>query len=153
MFDIGILELIILCIVALLVLGPERMPEAVRGLGLWLGRLRRNFNRIKSEIEREVGMDDVRRQLHNESILEEIRNLEHDMKGRGDEKSIGQQSPTEPAAEPQAGSGSDLATDEAVAGGKPDSPPQTPDIPGPNEADDSSGAGTATRDADSTRER
>jgi sec-independent protein translocase protein TatB len=82
MFDIGFPELLLLSIVALLVLGPERMPEAVRTLGLWIGRLRRNFARIKVEIEREVGMDDVRRQLHNESVLEEIRRLEGDVQGR-----------------------------------------------------------------------
>jgi sec-independent protein translocase protein TatB len=82
MFDIGFPELLLLSIVALIVLGPERMPEAVRTLGLWLGRLRRNFARIKAEVEREVGMDDVRRQLHNEAVLEEIRRLEQDVKGR-----------------------------------------------------------------------
>jgi sec-independent protein translocase protein TatB len=83
MFDIGFPELVLLCIVALLVLGPERMPEAVRTLGLWVGRLRRSFIRLKTEIEREVGMDDVRRQLHNESVLDEIRRLESEVKGLG----------------------------------------------------------------------
>jgi sec-independent protein translocase protein TatB len=83
MFDIGFPELLLLCIVALLVLGPERMPEAVRTLGLWAGRLRRSFTRLKTEIEREVGMDDVRRQLHNESVLDEIRRLESEVKGLG----------------------------------------------------------------------
>jgi sec-independent protein translocase protein TatB len=82
MFDIGFPELFLLCIIALLVLGPERMPEAVRTLGLWIGRLRRNFTRLKQEIEREVGMDEVRRQLHNESVLEEIRRLERDIQGK-----------------------------------------------------------------------
>lgn len=85
MFDIGFPELILVCIVALLVLGPERMPEAIRALGLWLGRLRRNFTRIKDEIEREVGMDDVRRQLHNEAILDEIRRIEGEVKGSSGE--------------------------------------------------------------------
>ena len=63
MFDIGFPELILVSIVALLVLGPERLPEALRTLGLWLGRLRRSFNSVKTEIEREIGMDDIRRQL------------------------------------------------------------------------------------------
>ena len=76
MFDIGFPELLIVSIVALLVLGPERLPEALRTLGLWFGRMRRSFSAVKVEIEREIGMDEVRRQLHNEAILEEMRELE-----------------------------------------------------------------------------
>ena len=69
MFDIGFPELALASIVALLVLGPERLPGALRTLGLWIGRLRRSYYSVKTEIEREIGMDDVRRQLHNEQIL------------------------------------------------------------------------------------
>jgi len=76
MFDIGFPELLIVSIVALLVLGPERLPEALRTLGLWFGRMRRSFSAVKVEIEREIGMDEVRRQLHNEAILDEMRELE-----------------------------------------------------------------------------
>jgi sec-independent protein translocase protein TatB len=97
MFDIGFPELILLSIVALLVLGPERMPEAVRTAGLWLGRLRRNFSRIRAEIEREVGMDDVRRQLHNESVLEEIRRLESEVQGRPAPSQFRPDAPPNPA--------------------------------------------------------
>ncbi|MNR30343.1 sec-independent translocase [compost metagenome] len=56
-------------LVALLVLGPERLPGAARTAGLWIGRLKRSFNAIKQEVEREIGADDIRRQLHNEHIL------------------------------------------------------------------------------------
>ena len=79
MFDIGFPELLIVSIVALLVLGPERLPVALRTLGLWFGRMRRSFSAVKVEIEREIGMDEVRRQLHNEAILEEMRALESDV--------------------------------------------------------------------------
>jgi len=51
MFDPGFFELIVICIVALVVLGPERLPGAVKTMGLWIGRLRRSFNNIKREIE------------------------------------------------------------------------------------------------------
>ena len=54
---------------ALLVLGPERLPGAARTAGLWVGRLKRSFNAIKQEVEREIGADEIRRQLHNEHIL------------------------------------------------------------------------------------
>jgi len=53
----------------LLVLGPERLPGAARTAGLWVGRLKRSFNAIKQEVEREIGADEIRRQLHNEHIL------------------------------------------------------------------------------------
>ena len=76
MFDIGFPELMVVSIVALLILGPERLPEALRTLGLWMGRLRRSFTAVKTELEKELGMDDIRRQLHNESVMEEMQRIE-----------------------------------------------------------------------------
>lgn len=69
MFGISFSELLLVGLVALLVLGPERLPGAARTAGLWIGRLKRSFNSIKMEVEREIGADDIRRQLHNEHIL------------------------------------------------------------------------------------
>ncbi len=76
MFDIGFSELLLIALVALVVLGPERLPGAVRTASLWIGRLKRSFSAIKAEVEREIGADEIRRQLHNEHILE----LEREMK-------------------------------------------------------------------------
>jgi len=72
MFDPSFFELIIICVVALLVLGPDKLPGAIKTLGLWIGRLRRSFNNIKREIEHEVGADEIRRQLRNEAIMEKF---------------------------------------------------------------------------------
>ena len=69
MFGISFPELLLVGLVALLVLGPERLPGAARTAGLWIGRLKRSFNAIKQEVEREIGADEIRRQLHNEHIL------------------------------------------------------------------------------------
>ena len=69
MFGISVSELLLVGLVALLVLGPERLPGAARTAGLWVGRLKRSFNAIKQEVEREIGADEIRRQLHNEHIL------------------------------------------------------------------------------------
>jgi sec-independent protein translocase protein TatB len=69
MFGISFSELLLVGLVALLVLGPERLPHAARTAGLWVGRLKRSFNAIKQEVEREIGADEIRRQLHNEHIL------------------------------------------------------------------------------------
>ena len=79
MFDIGFPELLILALIALIVLGPDRLPEAMRTLGLMLGRLRRTYVSARAEIEREVGMDEVRRQLHNESIMKEFKSIKSDI--------------------------------------------------------------------------
>ena len=72
MFDIGFFELCIIFIIGLLVLGPERLPNAIRSVSLWLGRLRQAATRIKKDIEQEVGAEDIRQQLHNESIMQEL---------------------------------------------------------------------------------
>jgi sec-independent protein translocase protein TatB len=70
MFGISFSELLLVGLVALLVLGPERLPGAARTAGLGIGRLKRSFNAIKQEVERELGADEIRRQLHNEHILQ-----------------------------------------------------------------------------------
>ncbi len=73
----------LVAIVGLLVIGPNRLPEALRTLGLWLGRMRRSFNTVKAEIEKEVGMDEVRRQLHNEAVMDEMKRIEREVKDTG----------------------------------------------------------------------
>lgn len=72
MFDIGFMELVLIAIVALLVVGPEKLPGAIRTGALWVGRAKRSFNQVRADIEREINADDIRRQLHNESILADI---------------------------------------------------------------------------------
>jgi sec-independent protein translocase protein TatB len=72
MFDIGFMELLLISIVALLVLGPEKLPHAIRTTALWVGRARRSFTKVKSEIEQQLNADEIRRQLHNESILKDL---------------------------------------------------------------------------------
>lgn len=72
MFDIGFGELLLLAVIGLLVLGPERLPVAIRTLGLWVGRFRRSYRQVRTEIEREIGADDIRRQLHNEEIMQSL---------------------------------------------------------------------------------
>lgn len=76
MFGISFSELLLVGLIALLVLGPERLPGAARTAGLWIGRIKRSFNAIKSEVEREIGADEIRRQLHNERILELEREMQ-----------------------------------------------------------------------------
>lgn len=75
MFDIGFPEMLLVALVVLLVFGPERLPEVLRSLGRWMSGARRSFNNLKAELEREVGADELRRDLHNSRVLEEAREM------------------------------------------------------------------------------
>jgi sec-independent protein translocase protein TatB len=70
-FDIGFAELVIIGVVSLLVIGPERLPSAIRTASLWLGKIRRGFNDIKQEVQQE---------LHNDSVLQDLRKTGEDLK-------------------------------------------------------------------------
>jgi len=98
MFDIGFPELVLVAIVGLLVIGPERLPEALRTLGLWLGRMRRSFTSVKNEIEKEIGMDEVRRQLHNEAVMDEMKRIESEMRDTVDDASATDIKPADAAS-------------------------------------------------------
>lgn len=90
MFDIGFLELLVIALITLVVMGPERLPEAIRTISLWIGRLKQLLAKALTEIENEVGMDDIRHQLHNEEVLREL----------GESKDQLQQSIEQPQKEP-----------------------------------------------------
>lgn len=79
MLDIGFSEIVVCGVVALIVIGPERMPETVRTVGLWIGRMKRGLRNTREEIERQIGVDDIRRQLHNEEILRNLEEARHKM--------------------------------------------------------------------------
>jgi sec-independent protein translocase protein TatB len=63
MFDIGFSEIFVIAIVALLVLGPERLPKAARFAGLWVRRARAQWYSVKSELENELADEDLKRSL------------------------------------------------------------------------------------------
>ena len=113
MFDIGLPEFFIAAVVALLVLGPERLPTALRTLGLWVGRLRRSYYNVKTEIEREIGMDDVRRQLHNEQVMEDVKRVEREVRAIGDDLN-GSQPLTDPSSTAAPSSTADDPTEQAA---------------------------------------
>ena len=63
MFDIGFSELLVIAVVALLVLGPERLPKAARFAGLWVRKARGHWYSVKAEFERDLAADDLQRSL------------------------------------------------------------------------------------------
>ena len=63
MFDIGFSELLLIAVVALVVLGPERLPKAARFAGLWVRRARAQWYAVKSELEHELAAEELQRSL------------------------------------------------------------------------------------------
>lgn len=63
MFDIGFSELLVIAVVALIVLGPERLPKAARFAGLWVRRARAQWHSVKAELERDLATEDLKRSL------------------------------------------------------------------------------------------
>ena len=74
MFDIGFSELMVIGVVALLVIGPEKLPKVARTLGHLLGRAQRYVNDVKSDINREIQLDELKK-LQAE-VTESARSLE-----------------------------------------------------------------------------
>ncbi|MGV8960162.1 MAG: Sec-independent protein translocase protein TatB [Stenotrophomonas sp.] len=64
MFDIGFSELLVIGVVALVVLGPERLPKAARFAGLWVRRARNQWDSVKQELERELHTEELKRNFH-----------------------------------------------------------------------------------------
>jgi sec-independent protein translocase protein TatB len=61
MFDVGISEIMVIAVVALIVLGPEKLPKTARTLGHLFGRLQRYVGEVKADINRELAMDDLKK--------------------------------------------------------------------------------------------
>lgn len=66
MFDVGFSELLLLAVVALVVLGPEKLPHAARMAGAWVGRIRRTLISVQADIENEVAAAEMRERIRKE---------------------------------------------------------------------------------------
>lgn len=83
MFDIGFWELLLIAIVALLVVGPERLPKLIRETGLWIGRAKASLHSIRTEISRELDEQELRETL-NEQI--QFNQLEESLKTKTEQQ-------------------------------------------------------------------
>ncbi len=72
MFEIGFPELLVIAAITLVVVGPEKIPQVIKTVSKFLRRLRLYFENIKQEIEREIDTDEIRAQIHNQSILDSL---------------------------------------------------------------------------------
>jgi len=83
MFDIGFLELVVIMVLSLLVLGPERLPKAAKTVGYWFGKARRYVEGMKAQVESEFDTAEVKRLLHNQEV--QIRELQGKLQDTSDE--------------------------------------------------------------------
>lgn len=88
MFDIGFWELMLIGVVALVVIGPERLPGVARTAGMWLGKARKFVVSVKSDIDRELKAEELKRIIEQQAqsmgvheIIEETREAARDIKG------------------------------------------------------------------------
>ena len=75
MFDIGFWELTTIAVIALLVIGPDKLPGVARTAGKWVGRARRFVGDVKSDIDRELKQDEIRKALAEDAGLDEIKQI------------------------------------------------------------------------------
>ncbi|MHB8495138.1 MAG: Sec-independent protein translocase protein TatB [Casimicrobiaceae bacterium] len=147
MFDIGFSEIVLIAVVALVVLGPERLPKAARTMGLLFGRLQRYVNEVKADISREMELDELRK-LQSEmqgaardlqqtvanaasDVATGVRNVERELNESGTD-TVATATP-EPAASPVAASIAPVAAERATlptAAAVPPEPPRQAALPG-----------------------
>ena len=86
MFDVGFQELALISVIALIVVGPERLPKMARTVGLWTGKIRYYVGQVKKDIEREVRAQELKEMLDKPaSGLEDLYKVAEETKGTLDE--------------------------------------------------------------------
>ncbi len=78
MFDIGFWELTVIGVVALLVIGPERLPRVARTAGMWMGRARRFVTTVKADIDRELAAEELKKTLAKQAESESLYDIIED---------------------------------------------------------------------------
>ncbi|WP_129137042.1 Sec-independent protein translocase protein TatB [Luteimonas sp. YGD11-2] len=79
MFDLSFAEILVIAVIALVVLGPERLPRAARFTGLWVRRARGQWQSVRSEFERELAAEELKRNL--DQARSAMRDADRDMRG------------------------------------------------------------------------
>ena len=134
MFDVGFQELALISIIALIVVGPERLPKMARTVGLWAGKIRYYVGQVKNDIEREVRAQELKEMLDKPAGgLDDLYKVAEETKGALDEAKAGIESvptgiptPDEPAAGSIFPPGSpDTGADPAPADSTPAAPAMT----------------------------
>ena len=80
MFDVGFTEIMLIFVILLIVVGPERLPKLARTIGLWVGKARTIVSSVKSEVERELRVDELKQSIQNQSDSSEFEKLAEQVK-------------------------------------------------------------------------
>jgi sec-independent protein translocase protein TatB len=72
MFDIGFLEICLIGVIALLVIGPEKLPRVARTTGLWIGKAKGAIKTVKYDIDEQIRMDEIR--ASTEQVTNSVKN-------------------------------------------------------------------------------
>ena len=83
MFDVGFWEILFILVLALVVIGPERLPGAARKAGFFIGKARRYIEGVRSEVESELDVGEFKRMLHNQEV--QINELQQQIKAGADD--------------------------------------------------------------------
>lgn len=75
MLSIGFFEILVIAVLGLLVFGPEKLPDAIRTFAFGISKVKRSWNSTRRELEQELGMDEIRREIHNAQVLEDLERL------------------------------------------------------------------------------
>lgn len=82
MFEIGFWEMVLIGVVTMIVVGPERLPGLARTAGLWLGKARRMIAEVKAEVDRELRLEEIKQSLRQSGDLAELNALKQDLAER-----------------------------------------------------------------------
>ena len=83
MFDVGFWEILLILVLALVIIGPERLPGAARKAGFFVGKARRYIEGVRSEVEQELDVNEFKRMLHNQEV--QINELQQELKSGVDD--------------------------------------------------------------------
>jgi len=83
MFDVGFWEILLILVLALVIIGPERLPGAARKAGFFVGKARRYIEGVRTEVESELDVGEFKRMLHNQEV--QINELQQQLKSGVDE--------------------------------------------------------------------
>jgi sec-independent protein translocase protein TatB len=116
MFDVGFWEILLILVLALVVIGPERLPGAARKAGFFVGKARRYIEGVRSEVESEFNVSEFKRILHNQEVQinelqQQLKTGVDDVKTDNSENTSASELPTEDAS---AGSRNDVDLDAEV---------------------------------------
>ena len=81
MFDIGLFEIIFIMVIALLVVGPERLPRIARTAGLWVGKMRGFVASVKADIDQELATEELKKALAKQAAVPELEELIDEVSG------------------------------------------------------------------------